>query len=278
MIFHVYERYWKLWLFMPLAMLLISAAILLNNIISTGNILERDVELSGGKMITVEVDGAVDTAKVMAQLPEAVVHVTQGATTSLQVQVPVDADENAVIQSLSGVAAIKGASTVRTVGPVLGELFWKQTQGALIGAFLLMAIFVFILFRNPVSSSIVVLASTTDILATIAVLSILDIKLSLPILAALLMIIGYSVDTNILLTYSLLKAKKEEIPEKLKASMKTGMTMISTTVAALLAIFFISGSFVLEQIALVLLIGVIIDIPTTWLGNSGWLRLWLMKK
>ena len=48
--------------------------------------------------------------------------------------------------------------------------------------------------------------------------------------------------------------------------------------AALLAIFFVSGAFVLEQIALVLIIGTLMDIPTTWLGNAGWLRLWLMRK
>jgi len=277
MIFRIYERYWKLWLFIPLAMLLIAVAILFNNMISTGSILARDVELSGGKMIVLEIDTAVDVDKLREKLPEASIHVTQGATSSLLIQVPYDADETGIIEELSDIT-IKGEPTVRSVGPVLGELFWKQTQYALIAAFAMMAIFVFILFRTLAPSSIVLLAATTDILTTMATLSLLDIKLSLPILAALLMIIGYSVDTDILLTSSLLKAKKEEMSQKLKNSIKTGLTMSFTTVAALLSIIFISGSFVLEQIAFVLLIGVLVDIPATWLGNAGWLRLWLLRK
>lgn len=278
MLFAIYDRYWKLWIIIPTAMLLISIAILGNNIISTGYLLQRDVELSGGKIITLEVAGDIDIARVSAQIPDASVHLTQGATSSLLIQVPFDADENKVIEKLTSIISIKGTPTVKSVGPVLGELFWKQTQSALIAAFVLMAIFVFVLFRSPVPSSIVLLAAATDILTTMAILSILNIKLSLPILAALLMIIGYSVDTDILLTSALLKAKKEEIPVKLKPTVKTGLTMSFTAVAALLAILFISGSFVLEQIAFVLLIGILIDMPATWFGNAGWLRLWLLRQ
>ncbi len=278
MIFQIYERHWKLWLLIPIAMLLISVAILLNNLISTGYILQRDVELSGGKMITIEVEGSVNLAKIQEQLPEAVVHLTQGVTSSLRIQIPFDADENAVVEKLSNIVTLKGAPTVRSVGPVLGDLFWKQTQIALVTAFLFMSIFVFILFRNIAASSIVLLASITDITTAMAVLSIFNIKLSLAVLGALLMIIGYSVDTNILLTSTLLKSKKEEIPDKLKTSMKTGLTMVFTTMAALLSLLFISGSFVLEQIAITLLIGTLTDIPTTWIGNAGFLRLWLMRK
>lgn len=277
MIFGIYERYWKVWLLIPTAMLIVSIAILANNFLSTGYILQRDVELSGGKIMTFEVSGTPDLAKISSLMPEASVHLTQGATSALLVQVPFDADENKVIEKLSGTVKIIGAPTIKSVGPILGDLFWKQTQTAVIAAFALMAIFVFILFRSPAPSSIVLLAATTDIVATLAILSILGIKLSLPIIAALLMIIGYSVDTDILLTSALLKARKEEMQHKLKTTIKTGLTMSFTTAAALIAILLISGSPVLEQIALVLLIGVLVDIPATWLGNAGWLRLWLLR-
>ncbi len=278
MIFQIYERYWKIWLIIPVAMLVLSLAVLLNNIATTGFILQRDVELSGGKMITLEVVPPIDVAKIQEQVPEAVVHLTQGATASLLVQIPYEADENAAISKISQAAAVIGEPTVRSVGPVLGDMFWKQTQVALIAAFLLMAIFVFILFRNIVASSMVILAATTDILGTIAILSVLGVNLSLAVLGALLMIIGYSVDTNILLTSKLLKSRKEEIPERLAAGVKTAITMLMTIMAALLAIFFVSGAFVLEQIALVLIIGTLMDMPTTWLGNVGWLRWWMARR
>jgi len=278
MIFRIYENYWKLWMVIPIIMLVLSLAVLLNNVATTGFILQRDVELSGGKMITLEVTDAIDLGKIQEQMPGAVIHLTQGATSSLLIQIPYDADENAAIEKISHIATIVGQPTVRSVGPVLGDLFWKQTQIALMTAFLLMAIFVFILFRNPVASSMVILAATTDILATMAILSILGVNLSLAVLGALLMIIGYSVDTNILLTSTLLKSRKEEIPVRLASGVKTAITMLMTIMAALLAIFFVSGAFVLEQIALVLIIGTLMDMPTTWLGNVGWLRWWMARK
>ncbi len=277
MIFELYEKHWKVWMFIPAVILVLSLAVLMNNIATTGFILQRDVELSGGKMITLEVVPPVDMAKIQEQAPNAVVHLTQGATTSLLVQIPYDADENATISKISQAASVIGEPTVSSIGPVLGDMFWRQTQIALVFAFLLMAVFVFILFRNIVASSMIILAATTDILATIAILSILGVNLSLAVLGALLMIIGYSVDTNILLTSALLKSRKEEIPARLAASVKTAITMLMTIMAALLAIYFVSGAFVLEQIALVLIIGTLMDMPTTWLGNVGWLRWWLAR-
>ncbi len=277
MIFEKFERHWKIWLLIPSAILVFSLAVVISNVASTGFFMERDVELSGGKVVTAEVE-SVDIAQLNQKFPQYTVHVTTGATTNVLLQLPFEADENEAITQLKEVVQITGTPSVKSIGPALGDIFWRQTYTALIAAFVFMSLFVFILFRTPVPSSIVILAATTDILATIAVLSIIGMKLSLPVLAALLMIIGYSVDTDILLTSSLLKKRKEEISENLKSAMKTGLLMSVTTLVALTALFFISGSFVLNQLAIVLIIGILIDVPATWMGNAGWLRWWLEKK
>jgi preprotein translocase subunit SecF len=157
-------------------------------------------------------------------------------------------------------------------------MFFQQAQLALIMAFVFMAIVVFILFRSLVPSSIVLLCAATDIIITIAVLNVLGVTLSLPIIVALLTIIGYSVDTDILLTSELLKSGAHNASTSIKRAMKTGITMSCTTLVALFALYFISGSIVLEQIAFALIIGIMVDIPATWLTNTGILRSWLEKK
>lgn len=277
MIFEKFEKYWKVWMIIPLIILFFSLIIVVSNVLRTGFFLERDAELQGGKIITAEVASA-DVEGFRNKFPQYTVHITTGAATNVLLQLPLDADENTVISQLKEAAQIIGTPSVKSVGPVVGEIFWRQTYIALVAAFIFMSLFVFILFRSPVPSFIVILAAATDIIATIAVLGLLGIKISLPVLAALLMIIGYSVDTDILLTSSLLKSRKEEISRNLKLAMKTGLLMSFTTLIASAAVFLLSGSFVLNQIATVLIIGILIDIPATWMGNAGWLRLWIERK
>jgi len=108
-------------------------------------------------------------------------------------------------------------------------------------------------------------------------MDLIGIKLSLATLAALLMLIGYSIDTDILLTTELLKSRGREIPESVRTAMKTGLTMSFTTIGALVALY-IAGTFILEQIAMVLMTGIIVDIFVTWFTNAGILRLWLLRK
>jgi preprotein translocase subunit SecF len=129
-----------------------------------------------------------------------------------------------------------------------------------------------------VPSSLVILAAITDIVSAIAITSVMGIQLSLPVLVALLTLIGYSVDTDILLTSELLKTHEGDVSKKIKHAMKTGLTLTTTILVALFAMLFVSGSFVLEQISTVLIVGLIIDMPSTWLTNSGLLRFWLERK
>ena len=277
MLFEVFNRTWKIWVFVPIVLFLVSVLVLVNNVMTTGSFIERDVELTGGNLITVELTQSVDLFELQAALPYAKISVTQGVTTEILVETSSDYDPEGVMDDLRAFG-VKGESSVKTVGPVLGEIFWSQTQLAIIAAFVLMAIVVFVLFRSIAPSGIVIFSAAADIISTMAIISLLDIKLSLYVLAALLMIIGYSIDTDILLTSELLKARGKEISERIKTAMKTGLTMSFTTIAALIALYTLSGTFVLKQIAFVLLIGIIIDIFVTWMGNTNILRIWLLRK
>lgn len=277
MIYHKYEKYNNKLMWLPIAVLVISLIIIGNSILMTGSFMQRDIELSGGKMITIVVND-VNVQQVKTALPYATVHLISGATKSLLVEIPFEQNEQETITQLRSVVDFSDDPTIKIVGPSLGNMFFQQAQIALVVAFIFMAIVVFLLFRSIVPSSIVILCAATDIVVTIAVLNVLGVALSLPVIVALLTIIGYSVDTDILLTSELLKSGAHNASESIKKAMKTGLTMSCTTLVALASLYFISGSVVLEQIAFVLIIGIAIDIPATWLTNAGILRKWLDKK
>ena len=151
---------------------------------------------------------------------------------------------------------------------------------ALIFSFIGMAIVVFISFRIFVPSVAVVLSAFADIVMTAGAMNVLGIPLTLPTTAALLMLIGYSVDSDILLTMRVLK-RQGKLEEKLAGAFHTGIIMTTTAIAAAAAMWVVSwfGQVqVINMIASVLLIGLAFDILNTWLTNAGIIKWYVTKK
>ncbi|MBI5060822.1 MAG: protein translocase subunit SecF [Candidatus Aenigmarchaeota archaeon] len=279
-LFEIMNRHWKPLMFITLILLVISAGLIVKNTIERGAFLERDIELTGGKLITISLDRHFSSDE-LKRIEESVsgvnIRYVSGIKNTLLVEADVNANETALVSELNSYG-VSGDYSIQTFGPAISEIFWKQAQLAIIVAFIFMAIVVFLLFRSPVPCTAVLLAAITDIAVTVAVLDIIGVKLSLTVLAALLMLIGYSVDTDIVLTTELTKTKEKGIPERIKIAMKTGLTMTFAALGALLAMYIVSGSHILQQMATVLIIGLLIDLPATWFTNSGILRWWTIKK
>ena len=121
-------------------------------------------------------------------------------------------------------------------------------------------------------------------------MNLFHVELSLGAVAALLMLIGYSVDSNILLTSKLVKKdvyrRKLNIDERLLSAKRTGLAMSSTTIGAMIVLFLVSimGFFLssfsqislLRDISMVLLFGLCADLMNTWLFNASLLRRYLL--
>ncbi len=142
-----------------------------------------------------------------------------------------------------------------------------------------MAIVVLIAFRNLVPAGAVVLSAFADIAISAAVMQVIGIPLSLGTTAALLMLIGYSVDSDILLTTRLLK-RKGKLDEKLAGAFRTGIIMTTTTLAAIAAMWVVATAGqiqIITEIASVLLIGLVVDLMNTWMLNAGILKGYVLR-
>jgi preprotein translocase subunit SecF len=136
-----------------------------------------------------------------------------------------------------------------------------------------------IYFIYSIPSFAVILSAFADILMTLILIDILGIKLSSAGIIAFLMLIGYSVDTDILLTTRMLKRSGGTLNKRMLEAFKTGMTMTLTSLLAVCVAFFIVKSFsiVLSQIFLILSIGLFFDIFNTWITNASILK-WYVEK
>ncbi|MFH1788796.1 MAG: protein translocase subunit SecF [Candidatus Altiarchaeota archaeon] len=167
----------------------------------------------------------------------------------------------------------------RTVGPTLGKTFREQGVKAIIAAYILITVVVFFAFRNLVPSVAVLQAAVCDPLIAFGLMSVFGIPLEPATLAALLMLIGYSVDSDILITSRVLKRRGVEVNQSIDGAMNTGLFMTGTTIVVMIVMIVVSSTLTqimtLYNIALVLLLGLIVDLMTTWFTNAGILKWYL---
>jgi len=149
---------------------------------------------------------------------------------------------------------------------------------AFIIAFVGMALVVFITFRIVVPSLAIILAATSDIIFAVAMMDLFGVKMTLATLSALLILIGYSVDTDILLSTRVLKRGAGSVRERIKSSARTGMTMTLTSILAMVVLYIFTPSETLKQIASVIIFGLVADIPFTWLQNVALLKIYLDRR
>jgi preprotein translocase subunit SecF len=162
-----------------------------------------------------------------------------------------------------------------TFRPELGKILIEQGSNIVLIAGILMTLIVFIVFRSVVPSLAVIQAAVFDILIAMGLLSLFGFELNLAGVAAFLMLIGYSVDTDIMLTSKILRQTGKTFAERANEAFTTGITMTGTTLGAMSAIFIVTSFVQMEtvsQIAAVILAGLVADIPTTWFTNLAILK------
>ncbi len=260
----------------PVMILLLSVGFLAYGYMQTGEWFQRSIELKGGTLITVNSPSGFSTGEITESLESAYGTIVLRELRSfsgyaMTIEVSSDVNPDDVIRTLGSLGVDVTDSSIETIGPSLGEAFWFQAQLGIVIAFIFMGIIVFGIFRTPVPSMAVMMAAVSDIIITLAMMQVFGIELSLASFAALLMLIGYSIDTDILLTTRILKTEGD-LNGKIWSAFKTGITMTGTTLGVLVAILVTTSSAVLFGIASVLAIGLVIDIINTWLQNATILK------
>jgi len=270
---------YKKLMLVPSIMLILALLILSTNYIRSGRPLDYGMELEGGTTAYIQnvtFDSKVLEGELQKNFNDSEITVRKSGT-EYRVEAPASIDsvklKNFILSKYSDAKV-----STQHMGPTLGSDLRKQAVKALLYAFIGMAIVVFIVFRTPYPTIAVVLSAFADIVVTAAVMYLLNIKLTLGTIAALLMMIGYSVDSDILLTTRLLK-RRGETDEKIRGAMGTGLTMTLTTISAMVVLFIVTENTpILRDMAAVLTLGLVIDIMNTWMFNAGLLKWYLIKE
>jgi preprotein translocase subunit SecF len=245
------------------------------------NGLEQGVDLKGGSIAVIQLEKPISSSELQSTVVNGInkdiVTVKTISVTQATLEIGGTVDVVQLSNSLVGIGTLQ---SYQSVGPLLSSRALQQVYYALAFAFIFMSITVFIIFRNLVPSLAVIFAALSDIIIALGGMSVFGIPLSVASVGGLLLLIGYSVDTDILLTTRVLKRREGTINERALDAMKTGFTMAAAAIGSMVAlyvvvIFFIPYAHVLADIAAVVIIGLVADVLATWLMNLGILRWYL---
>ncbi|HEU4763269.1 MAG TPA: protein translocase subunit SecF, partial [Gemmatimonadales bacterium] len=260
----------------------ITAAIILPGLIMLGvRGLNYSVEFTGGTLIQVGTDAPADFGKVRSALDGAGIHGaelqafgTSGQEFIIRARVgestgEVDANNTqlTIATAESALTSVMGAGHYKiehtyAIGPKVGAELRGQALWLIFLSFFVVLLYLAVRFewRFGVAA---VLATAHDIVATIAFISILHLEVSLVVVAAVLSMVGYSLNDTIIIfdrvRENLHKYKRSDlygilnlsVNETLPRSILTHGTSLATLLA--LAVF---GGEVIRPFALVMFFGV----------------------
>ena len=281
-----HDRHYKTLLLIPLILLIFSFVYLGIFYSKHNDFMLKDISLTGGTSVTINEDLDIQDLNLFLQnkLEDISIREISDLTTGKKVAVIIETKTEVditkeVLEEYLGYGLTDDNSSIEFTGSSLSSSFYKQLLIAILISFIFMSIVIFILFKTAVPSGAVVLAAFADIIMTLVTANILGIKMSSAGIIALLMLIGYSVDTDILLTNRVLRRHEGTLNQRLVGAFKTGITMTMTSLVAITIAFFVVRPFssILSQIFIILMIGLIFDMFNTWITNVSILK-WYVER
>ncbi|WP_456386829.1 protein translocase subunit SecF [Profundibacter sp.] len=243
--------------------------------------LNYGIDFKGGTTIRTDSDISVDVGAYRDALSSldlgdvSITEVFDPAIPDLHVtQIRIEAQEGDEAVTTDTIANIKSAlqayepsikfAAVESVGPkVSGELVWTAIE-AVVAAILAVLFYIWLRFEWQFSVGAVA-ALVHDVVLTIGIFSMVQIKFDLAIIAALLTIVGYSLNDTVVVfdrvRENLRKFKKLSLKDVLNLSInetlsRTVMTSV-TTLIALVAMFVLGGD-VIRGFVFAMIWGVIV--------------------
>jgi len=254
--------------------MLISGALILISLVSLFTLkLNPGIDFTGGTLIEVGYTAPAELKQIRSALDDSGLSgaIVQHFGTAQDVLIRLAPREGMKSAELSGAVLNTLQSTgdvtmrrVEFVGPQVGDELTED--GGLAVLFSLFAILIYVALRFEYRFSVgAVAALVHDVILTLGVFSLLQIEFDLTVLAAILAVIGYSLNDTIVvfdrIRENFRKLRKGTPVEITNFSLnqtlsRTLMTSV-TTLIVLLALFFLGGE-IIHGFALALIVGVVV--------------------
>jgi len=253
---------------------LISLAIVIPGLISLfTNGLNLGIDFTGGNILEIRFERLVAVEKVRQAIAGLGIETSRGIQRSGQENGKVtylirtktlSQGESAKLQKALGKLSQMTVLRNEYVGPIIGRELTRNALLALIGAAVLMVIYITIRFEFKQGIAAVI-AILHDILVVTGIFSLFQIEIDSTFVAAVLTIVGYSINDTIIIFDRIrenlkVRKKDEDLEDTINFSLWQTLTRsintVLTVIFVLVALYFLGGS-TIHIFVLALLIGII---------------------
>ena len=280
----------RLWVGVSLSLIVISLIIIGVKGIRKG------IEFEGGAEVQLQYSATPDVATVRDVLGKAgfagsiVTTIGKPEEHEIYVRVPLVAgakDQDLAPRVVASLKAAQGegAFTVRSqsyIGPTIGKELVKKALGAVVGSMIGMLLYIWIRFEFQWGLAAVI-ALVHDTIITLGLFSLFGYEMSLPVVAAFLTLVGYSVNDTVVIFDRIrenLRAKGgtvTSLPDLINTSMN--QTLSRTILTSLLtwivcAFLFALGGPALRDFSFVMVVGIIVGTYSSIYIASPFLVVW----
>lgn len=232
------------------------------------------IDFTGGTLAQIKFKQMPDIGKIRGALAEkgmglAIIQSLGSDKVAIRVK-STAGEEESVSNTIGGILAKKfgkdnvSVELVEMVGPQVGADM--RRKGVLSILYAMVGILVYITIRFQFRFALgAIVALIHDVMITVGVFSVMDKEFTLPVIAALLTIIGYSLNDTIVvydrIRENMRKSPKDDLSEVINASINQTLSRTiltsGTTFLVLISLFFLGGE-VIHDFSFALLIGVVV--------------------
>ncbi len=272
----------------PLALLIVMVAAIFYTHLTIGDFFQKDVSLKGGYTYQISTNATINVNDLASKLTfmqspdiQVIKNALQTQVQGYEITTETNVTTEKVVEFFNSnydLNLTENSIALAFQSPTIASSFFAQATKAVILAFVLMGAVVFYYFRKPAPSLSIILSTLMDVICVIGVMDVLGLKMSTAAIGSILMIIGYSTDSDVLMSTNILLRRDKPLRDRMLRAFKTEITMDIAAAVVFTVMLVLSNVSMIKEIALILLLGVWFDVINTWLGTATIQRMMMVKE
>jgi len=277
------ENNYKKFLLLSVSLFAIFIGIILFNYFKYGYIINKSITISGGYVTLINNNYNLTKAEIQNILNQ--MNITDYILYSTPNIIYIESRDQingtlliSLLNQYYNISIQPSDVSIQQYSSLVGELIFNQFLFFVILTMILAAFVIFIAFRVSNTTLNIISTILFDVIGLLAILSITKYPIGANGFIAMLMILGFAIDNNVVLSTNMIKEKDKPFIERVKMSFRVGMLMEIIALYTLLLLYFIVPDPSVKEFAFVLSTATILDLTYYLIGNIPLYKYFEAKK
>jgi len=277
------ENNYKKFLLLSISLFAIFIGIILFNYFKYGYIINKSITISGGYVTLINNNYNLTNTEIQNILNQMNItdYVLYSTPNIIYIESRDQINGTLLINLLNqyyNISIQPSDISIQQYSSLVGDLIFNQFLFFVILTMILAAFVIFITFRVSNTTLNIISTILFDVIGLLAILSITKYPIGANGFIAMLMILGFAIDNNVVLSTNMIKEKDKPFIERVKMSFRIGMLMEIIALYTLLLLYFIVPDPSVKEFAFVLSTATILDLIYYLIGNIPLYKYFEVKK